>query len=238
MNLEFLKENLIAHRGLHNNIDIPENSLKAFSLAIKNNYIIELDVHLLKDNTVIVFHDDNLKRMTGIDKKIIDFTYDGLKNINLLNTNYKIPKLDEVLKLVNGKVPIIIELKYDRKVGVLERQLVKLLDNYNGLFCIKSFNPFIVRWFKKNRKNYIRGLLVPYKTNNLKELILKKMYLKKICSPHFLSCNYKLYNDKKVMKYRKKIPVLFWTIKNKSNYLKYKNKCDNLICENIDTFKI
>ena len=237
MNLDFLKNNLIAHRGLHSDI-IPENSIRAFKEAIKHNYIIELDVHLLKDNTVVVFHDDNLKRMTGIDKKIIDFDYEELKEIKLLNTNYNIPTLKEVLDLVDGKVALIIELKYDRKVGLLENELVKLLDNYNGLFCVKSFNPFIVRWFKKHRKNYIRGLLVPYKTNNLKEYILKRMYLIHLCSPHFLSCNYNLFNDKKIIKYHKKIPVLLWTIKTNKNYLKYKDRYDNLICENINTFKI
>ena len=238
MNLDFLTSNLIAHRGVHNNIDIPENSIEAFKKAIKNNYIIELDVHLIKDNTIVVFHDDNLKRMTNIDKNIKDLDYLELKKLKLLNTKYNIPTLDEVLKLVDGKVPLIIELKYDRKVGLLENELVKLLDNYKGLFCIKSFNPFIVRWFMKHRKNYIRGLLIPYKYNNLKEYIIRKMYLINICKPHFLSCNYKLYNDKKVLKYHKKIPVLFWTIKNNTNYLKYKNKCDNVICENIDSFKM
>lgn len=236
-NLSFLKNNLIAHRGLHNNKDVPENSLEAFKLAIKSNYIIELDIHLLKDNTIVVFHDDNLKRMTGIDKKIKDFTYEELKKIKLLDTKYTIPTFDEVLKIINGKVPVIVEFKYDLKAGLLEEQAVKLLDKYNGLFCVKSFNPLSVRWFKKHRKNYIRGLLVDNKWSNKKEIISSSMILKFLCKPDFLSCKYSIINKRRVKKMSNKIPVLGWTIKNKANYNKYKDKFYNLICENISDFK-
>ena len=77
---EFLTQSFIAHRGLHNiNENIPENTLKAFKNAIKNNYAIELDVHILKDGKVIVFHDKTLFRMTGVNKKIKDMNYDEIK---------------------------------------------------------------------------------------------------------------------------------------------------------------
>lgn len=234
--LSFLKNNLIAHRGLHSN-EIPENSLKAFELAIKNNYIIELDIHLLKDNNIVVFHDDNLKRMCNIDKKIKDCTYEELQKYNLKNTKYKIPLFSDVLKLINGKVPLIVEFKYDVKVGKLEKEAVKLLDNYQGLFCVKSFNPMSVNWFKKHRNNYIRGLLVDNKWGTIGEIISSSMILKGLCKPDFLSCKYVLSNNKKVIKYSKKHPVLCWTIRNKTNYLKYKDKFYNLICENINDYK-
>ena len=146
--LEFLKNNLIAHRGCHNEL-IPENSMPAFSKAIKNNLIIELDIHLLKDNKVVVFHDDNLKRMTGLDKPIKDLTYEEVRKLKLLNTNYKVPLLSDVLELINGKVPVIIELKYDTKYGLLESELLKILKNYKGLYAIKSFNPLSLYYFKK-----------------------------------------------------------------------------------------
>ena len=90
----------IAHRGLHDE-KIPENSMKAFSKAIKNNYVIELDIHLLKDNNVVVFHDDNLKRMTNKNINIKDMTYEEIKKINLKQTDEKIPLLKDVLKLVD-----------------------------------------------------------------------------------------------------------------------------------------
>ena len=202
--LTFLKNNLIAHRGIHNNIDVPENSIKAFKLAIKKKYIIELDIHLLKDNTIVVFHDDNLKRMTGINKPIKDYTYEELRKISLLNTKYIIPTFKEVLDLIDGQVPVIVEYKYDRKAGILESESVKLLDNYKGLFCVKSFNPLSVRWFKKNRKNYIRGLLVDNKWSNKKEILSSSMILRIICKPDFLSCKYSIINKRKVKRMSKK----------------------------------
>ncbi len=229
----FLKSSLIAHRGVHN-MEVPENSICAFKIALKKKYIIEFDVHLLKDNTVIVFHDDNLFRMTGINKNLCDCTYDDIKNLHLKNSNYKIPTLDEVLRLINGKVPIIIELKYDRKVGLLEKEVSKLLDNYNGLFCIKSFNPFIVRWFRKNRPKYIRGLLISDKHRTIIEKLCQSFIAGAICKPDFISCNYKLSDNKQILKYMKRIPVLAWTIKNGKNYQKYRDKFYNLIVENID----
>ena len=138
--LSFLQNRIIAHRGVNDNDKVVENTLESFSNAVKLGYAIEFDIHLLKDNEIVVYHDDNLKRLTGINKDLKDLTYDDIKDIKLLNTNQTIPKLSEVLKLINGKVPIIIELKYDRKVGLLEKELVKYLDNYKGKFAVKSFN--------------------------------------------------------------------------------------------------
>ena len=231
-NMSFLKNKIIAHRGVH--INAAENSLEAFKLALKKEYIIEFDVHLLKDNTIVVFHDDNLKRMTGIDKDLKDCTYDEIKSLKLLNTNSYIPTLDEVLKLIDGKVPIIIELKYDRKVGLLEKEVVKRLDNYKGKFCVKSFSPMVVRWFKKNKPNYIRGLLLSSKKDSFREKFAHTSFVFKMCKPDFISCSYRLYNNKKIKKYISRMPVLAWTIRNDKNYEKYKNIFYNLI---IDIYK-
>lgn len=230
--IDFLKNNLIAHRGLHDEKN-PENSIGAFKKAINKGYIIELDVHLLKDNTVVVFHDDSLYRMTGKRKKIKDLTYDEIKEFRLLNTNYKVPTLKSVLELVDGKVPLIIEIKYDLKVGLLEKEVVKLLDNYEGKFCVKSFSPLSVRWFKKNRPNYIRGLLISSKKKTIKERILRSYLIFLLSKPDFISCNYLLYNDKKIKKYMKKVPVIAWTIKTENLFLRYKDKFYNLIVEKI-----
>ena len=159
MDLSFLKSNLIAHRGLHNE-NIPENSIKAFNKAIEKKYIIELDVHLLKDGNVVVFHDDNLKRMTGIDKLIKNTTYDEIKNLKLINSNEHIPLFTDVLKLINGSVPLLIELKYDTKIGLLEEKVISILKDYKGLYAIQSFNPFSLIYLKKHCKNIPRGQLV------------------------------------------------------------------------------
>ena len=143
----FLTNKIIAHRGCHDTEKgIPENSMLAFDKAVKRGFIIELDVHILNDGNIIVFHDDNLKRMTGINKNVIDFSYDELKSIKLQNTEERIPLLRDVLNMVNGKVPIIIELKSDAKNGILEKKLIELLNDYYGKFAVKSFNPFSIRY--------------------------------------------------------------------------------------------
>ena len=229
--LNFLKKNIIAHRGIHTKY--PENSIKAFKEALKYNYIIEFDVHLLKDNTIVVFHDDNLRRMTGKNKKLNNCTYDDIKNIKLLNTNNYIPKLEDALKLIDGKVPIIVETKYDTKPGLLEHELVKRLDNYKGEFCVKSFSPLSIRWFKKNRPNYIRGLLISTRNKTFLEKIIHTRLINLLTRPDFISCNYRLCNNKNILRHKKQRPVIAWTIKNDKNFAKYKDKFDNLIVDTL-----
>ena len=238
-NLIFIKENLIAHRGMHNiNQGIPENSMIAFEKAIENNYIIELDLHVLKDKTIVVFHDDNLKRMTGLDKNICDTTYEEIKNLKLNNTNNYIPLFVDVLKLVQGKVPILIEFKYDTKVGLLETETMKILKDYNGKYAIQSFNPVTINWFKKMYPNVIRGQLscdfTKSKINILKKVILKNMLFNFITRPDFISFDIESLPSRRVTKYKGKKPILAWVIKNKEQMNKAKRYCDNYICENIE----
>ncbi len=237
MNISFLKNNLIAHRGLHNNTT-PENSVFAFNEAIRNNYIIELDVHMLKDGSVVVFHDDNLKRMTGVDKKIKDTTYDEIKDLKLLNSNEHIPLLKDVLKLVDGNVPLLIELKYDNKVGLLEDRLIDVMKSYKGLYAFQSFNPKSLIYLKKKCPNIPRGLLVSdfskSNINIIKKVVLKKMIFNFLVQPDFLSVNYNYLNNKRIQKYKKSKLILTWTVRNKEDLNKYKDLCDNFIVENIE----
>jgi len=135
--MKYSNYKFVAHRGFHNSSDIPENSTLAFELAIKNNFPIELDVHLTSDKELVVFHDENLRRMTGLDKEIEDCTTQELNKLFLNNTIYTIPTLDEVLKLVNCKVPLLIEIKNLRKVGELESLLINKLSNYKGEYIIE-----------------------------------------------------------------------------------------------------
>lgn len=226
--LSFLTDKLIAHRGYHNNKYI-ENTLESFKKSISHNYIIELDIHLLKDNNIVVYHDDNLKRLTNIDKSIKDYTYKELEKIS----KFHIPLLKEVLDIVDGKVPIIIEYKYDTKVGDLEKMSIKILDNYKGEFAIQSFNPLTILWFRLNRPNYIRGQLASNKfpKNYLIRHILSNMYTNRITKPDYIAVNLSMLKDKKIQKLRKKYIVIGYTIKNSKELLKYKNLADNFICD-------
>jgi len=155
----FFKEcKYYAHRGLHGN-GVPENSLAAFGLACEAGYGIELDLHVTADGQVAVFHDNTLNRMCGIDGRIEDKTLEELRGICLANSKEHIPSFKEVLELVNGRVPLIIELKgEDLNVKVCELA-AELLADYKGKWCVESFNPFHVRWWRKHQKNAVRGIL-------------------------------------------------------------------------------
>ena len=147
-----------AHRGLHAE-GVPENSMAAFESALQHGYGIELDVHLMKDGRLAVIHDASLKRTAGVDVNIEDLTSDDLERYYLEGTQQKIPLFEEVLKLFDGKAPLIVELKPVNNCAALCEAVCSLLDHYHGAFCVESFDPRCIIWFKKNRPDYIRGQL-------------------------------------------------------------------------------
>ncbi|MBQ9019432.1 MAG: hypothetical protein IJ097_03905 [Bacilli bacterium] len=203
-----IPNNKIAHRGMFDNKKIPENSIKAFKKALKYNYSIELDVQLTKDNILVVFHDENLKRMTNIDKLLKDTTYTELKKYNLLNTNENIPTLKEVLELVNNKVLLDIEIKDTKRITDTCSILKKELSNYNN-YILKSFNPKIVKFLKETNPNIKVGYLITDKHK-----YLSSKFIIKYSKADFLSINKKLLNNRKINKLKKEYPILVWTIQN------------------------
>lgn len=240
LNIEFLKTNLIAHRGYHNKEKgIIENSIEAFKKAIKCGYTIELDVHMLKSGEIVVFHDENLKRVCGINKNINDCTYEDIKDLKLFNTDSKIPLLSDVLKLINGKVPIIIEIKYNPKYGKLEKELLKLLKEYNGLYAFISFYPKTICYLKKHTKVPVGLLSSDFKkTNTLKSLIGKTLLLDIILKADFISFDIRALPNNFVSSKRKSKLVLGWTVRNKEDYEKSIKYCDNLVCENMKDYRV
>ena len=151
---------LYAHRGLHDNTsDAPENSLRAFQKAVDAGFGMEMDVQLSKDQVPVVFHDNTLKRVCGAEGEVKDFTFEELQQFRLCGTDQRIPKFEEVLKLVDGRVPLIVELKIDTTNLALCSIADGLLSAYKGMYCIESFNPLAVRWYRKNRREIIRGQL-------------------------------------------------------------------------------
>ena len=238
-NTDLLTNTLIAHRGLHNiNDGIPENSVPAFRRAINKGYSIELDVHLTKDKKIVVFHDNTLKRVCGINKKIEECTYDELLKYNLFDTKYKIPLFKEVLNLIDKKVFLLIETKVLDFDGELEKELSKILDNYEGNFAIQSFNIYSVNWFKKNKKDYMVGILScdfnKQDMGNLKKWILKTLITDIFIKSDFIAYDIKSLPNMYVTKVRKHKKVLGWTIRTKEDFEKAKLYCDGFICENIE----
>lgn len=149
-----------AHRGLHDkSAGIPENSLAAFARAAENGYGMELDVQLSRDGKVVVFHDDTLDRICGVKKRVDELDYSELSSLSLSGTNERIPLFSEVLKTVDCRTPIIVELKNGRSNKELCEKTLGFLREYKGLTCIESFNPFIVAWFRFHAPKVFRGQL-------------------------------------------------------------------------------
>ena len=232
-----------AHRGLYDNEHgIPENSMAAFRRAVEKGYGIELDVHLTADNQLVVFHDDTLTRMCGVNKKISGFLYSDLLQMRLLGTEEGIPLFKDVLALVDGKVPLIIELKVDGSNQNLLCPLVwQLLSKYKGDYCIESFHPFALQWFKRHQPQVVRGQLSCnfFKENPHCDIVLflmANLMTNFFTHPDFIAYKY-LDLDNLAVIYNRKlfgIMTVVWTIPGKPTYDRFKNKVDAMIFEGFE----
>lgn len=150
----------IAHRGLHSKDQTtPENSLAAFEAACQAGYGIELDVQLSKDGQVMVFHDDTLQRACNITERVDNYTAEELQQTSLFSTAHTIPLFKDVLNTVQGRVPLVVELKRGPQNALLCQKTWQLLQQYPGPYCIESFDPRIVGWFRKQAPSVLRGQL-------------------------------------------------------------------------------
>lgn len=185
-----------AHRGLHGD-GLPENSMAAFEAACRAGYGIELDVRISRDGVPMVFHDETLTRVCGIDRKIGEFTAAELERTPLQgNPAHTIPRLADVLSLVRGRVPLCVEIKHEQGVRAVCEPTAALLDGYRGAYCIESFNPMAVKWFRENRPLVVRGQLSEQfwrrkNMRNLPTLAVGLLLTNFLCRPDFISFNVK-----------------------------------------------
>lgn len=231
----WLAEVPFAHRGLHDSA-APENSLAAIQKAVAAGYGIEIDVHLSADGRVVVFHDYNLKRMTGLDKELKDLTWAQLQELRLAGTEQRIPLLTEVLDLVGGQVPLLVEIKNEGKVGPLEQAVIEDLRGYDGDFALQSFNPFVLRYVRDAAPDFIRGQLSSsFKGDDLapiKVFLLKYLLLNFISRPVFVSYACGALPKWFARRLRQKgLYLLAWTAKDVDEYIGAREIFDNVIFE-------
>ncbi|MDY6034231.1 MAG: glycerophosphodiester phosphodiesterase family protein [Bulleidia sp.] len=219
-----------AHRGLFDNhTEAVENSLSAFRLAVENGYGIELDVQLTKDGVPIVFHDNRtgrlLRNQNGevVNIAFGDIVLDDLRQYHLLKSSEVVPTLQEVLDVVDGKVPLIIELKVaDERVDtkLLCEKTDEVLSRYQGLYCIESFHPICVNWYRINRPMIIRGQLADrpnlYARGKflIASFIMQYLLTNFITRPNFIAYNHHYrYNVSRILcRILFKNPAIAWTI--------------------------
>ena len=222
--ISFLYQNKIAHRGIHGKYQ--ENTIESFKEAVKSNYTIELDLRMTQDNYLVIYHDDTLKRLHHQNKKITKLNIEDIKY-------YKnIPTLEEVLSLVNGKVPIIIEIKWDKRIKRLIQKLNQVLKNYQGDIAIMSFYLQALINQNKENPNYPIGyLLNRFLPNYFFAFIFLKLNLLHL---DFLAVDLTLLKDSLILKLRKKYLILGYSINTNKEYDQYKEYADNFIW---DSFK-
>ncbi|MBE6598158.1 MAG: glycerophosphodiester phosphodiesterase [Ruminococcaceae bacterium] len=227
-----------AHRGLHGGAT-PENSIEAFRKAAENGYGIELDIQLSADGEVMVFHDYTMERMTDHSGRLLRYTADELCKMKLKNadgetTDEKIPTLREVLSAVDGKVPLLIELKGEELDTALCPRANQLLSQYTGPYCVESFNPVHLWWYRRHRSDVLRGQLYTDVFRDKGKLphyfLLSQMILNVFSRPHFIAIN-RVYKNNFCVKLVTKLysaPHFTWTVRCE------KERSDgNMIFENI-----
>ena len=253
---DWLYENYIAHRGFFNNeLGVVENTKTAFLLAVEKKYNIETDISLTYDNEIVVYHDDNFKRLFNVDKKISDMTLKEIKALKYSNSTDDILEFSEFLKLIDGKTGLLIEFKSQSKKRdiILCEKAMEILKDYKGNYAVQSFHPVLVKYFKKKYPFIPRGQL--YMKFNLKEEIkrnsgkgfkgclgvfVKWMYNNKLTNcisrPMFIDHRYQDIDFMAKLSHLF-VPMIVFTVDDKDEFENIYSKVDNVIFEKLEIRK-
>ena len=228
-----------AHRGLHGE-GIAENSMSAFRAAVDAGFGIELDVRLSRDGRLVVFHDDDLKRMCKDERLVSEVDSTELSGMSLLGTEDGVPTFEEVLKLVDGRVPLLVEIK-ELSGNAVSTAAAKMLADYKGEFIVESFNPLSLKNFKKELPGVPVGILSMRfqrdKTFGLRfrNFLLGALLTNVICRPNFIA-----YQNEDGGRFAVKLlggvfgaPRFAWTVRSEEEELAAKKRgFDSVIFEN------
>lgn len=236
----WLTEVAYAHRGLHDVAGTrPENSLPAFAAAVDAGYGIELDVRMTADGHVVVTHDDDLGRVSGRALSVSGSTLARLSALRIGGTDERIPTLVEVLDLVAGRVPVMVEIKNERRVaGPVEAAVAAVLDRSSGPVCVASFNPRTVGWFARERPGVVRGqtsssfagVEAPY----LARRFLASMSANRWTRPHFVSYELASLPNRWCDRWRATGGALVtWTARTPDDMVKARAVADTVIFEHV-----
>lgn len=227
-----------AHRGLHN-ADRPENSLAAFRAAVEAGYDIELDVQLSRDGVPMVFHDATLTRVCGVEARLSEYTAAELAKMPLCGkAGHTIPTFAEVLALVNGRVMLLVEIKGEKDIAPVCEATSALLDAYAGPFCVESFSPYVVRWFRENRPEWVRGQLSSHffrdpRHRTLSGLIMQSLVTNYLTKPDFVAFDrcYSRYFPFWLATRLHRGYSAAWTVKSRAQELACRTRFDCIIFE-------
>lgn len=226
-----------AHRGLHDNAgDAPENSMAAFRKAVAAGLGMELDVQVTKDGVPVIFHDFKLERICGVEGKVADHTFEELQAYTLCQSKERIPRFSDLLEMVDGRVPLIVEIKAETADVSCCAAIDKLLRAYQGAYCIESFNPMVLWWFRRNHGNVVRGQLSSNFRRegeywNILYFAMTHLLFNFLTKPDFIAYNYKFSEEpgRRICRHLYRHPAAAWTVRSEKDLQTLKGKYDVFI---------
>lgn len=239
----WLVDRPIAHRGLHNlAAGIPENSLGAFDAAVQRFLPIEFDVRLTEDGHAVVFHDENLGRLTGVDRPVAATTLREMQSLRIAGTNERPPSLFDALDFIGGRVPVLIELKTVGRPGPLESIVSEALGRFDGLAAVQSFSPRSMQWFRDYAPDVTRGQISGayhgHGLSSLHRFIQRHLLMLRISRPHFVAHHVGCLGLPAARLWRRLGgPLLAWTVRSDRDLDHIRARADGLIFEGFDPLK-
>ncbi len=234
------RKKYFAHRGLYDNLgEAPENSMEAFRRAVDAGYGFELDVQMTKDGIPVIFHDSTLERMCGVKKELGDCTYEELQQFTLAGSGERIPKLEDMLRMVGGRVPLIVEIKSEKKDVSFCAVIDRMLRDYQGEYCIESFNPLVLMWYRKHHNSVVRGQLASNfrmdgNHKNVIHFFMTHLLLNFLTGPDFIAYNHQFKEEpgRRICRALYGHPAVAWTIRSREELEKMSKEFDVFIFEN------
>jgi len=227
----------IAHRGLYDE-RYPENSMPAFECAASAGYPVEMDVHADADGKLVIMHDYDTERMTGKSCRISRTGTEELMKLKLKGTEWGMPGLDEVLDMISGRVPVLIEIKNEGLPGMLEKKLSRILGSYKGEVAVESFDPLSLIYMRQRDRGLLLGQL-SYLFSDKKmpaavKAVLRDCRLDAVVSPDFIAYDISALPRRAIDRERKRgMPVIGWTAGSAAEAEFAERECDNYIFEHI-----
>jgi glycerophosphoryl diester phosphodiesterase len=223
---------------------IPENSMAAIRAAIDHGYGLDLDVRLTRDGVPVVFADTRLERMTGIEGSVENSVLDELKELKLGDSEEEIPTLEEALQEIDGRVPVILNIHTeDDNFNAISDQVCEVVDAYEGVFAIESMDVRVLRWYRKQRSEYIRGQISDFNhrsgssfMNLLLDILTSCLLMNFLTAPDYISTNIDSRNNPSIWLCRLvyRVPRMDRTVRSLEDYELVKTDGSTVVFEDIE----
>ena len=222
-----------AHRGLHRD-GVPENSLAAFASAMERGMGVECDIQRSRDGCAMLLHDWELDRLTGVSGPTADHSAEDLAQVAFLDSEHKLARLEDLLPIVGGTAPILVEIKSRRGYDVARscRAVADTLQGYAGKHAVMSFDPRVSAWFAKHSPETVRGLVMREDEHGMTQTAWQRHVALWAARPEFIAYHIAALPSAMVASLRNRgMPVLTWTVNSPETREHAKHHADALISE-------